>query len=208
MFVHCNTNNGKLSLKRNAVIMKRTSWVPPNDYCMDYVSGLSQVPVLMILELNWVTRVKASIWFGYLVCDEGKTKTTHSDNEYKLNFHRTLNNKSQRKYTKMESIKHAQMFSFTFHHSRLDERCVFSFNLLHFPHINKSIYELGFNHLAQYCNQLELDLASPKIRIDSEIANHQAARSVWPIAKVQGCRFHLSQSVLNSCQSPIILLSI
>ncbi|KAE9523019.1 hypothetical protein AGLY_016650 [Aphis glycines] len=58
-----------------------------------------------------------------------------------------------------------------------------------------------FKHIVTYCSTIDLTFLPNRIFIDFEIGIHNAAKHVWPLIEIKGCRFHLGQSWWKKIQS-------
>lgn len=58
-----------------------------------------------------------------------------------------------------------------------------------------------FKHIVTYCSTIDLTFLPNRIFIDFEIGIHNAAKHVWPLIEIKGCRFHLGQIWWKKIQS-------
>ena len=69
------------------------------------------------------------------------------------------------------------------------------------PNKQVATYITLFNSLLSLSNDQHIFLNPQKIVVDYEMAIHNSVQSVWPTAKIFGCRFHLAQSWYRKIQS-------
>lgn len=62
------------------------------------------------------------------------------------------------------------------------------------PNKTEETYISLFDHLKVKCEEYDILFNPKQITVDFEIAIQNAVRSSWPLAKLRGCRFHLSQA--------------
>lgn len=68
------------------------------------------------------------------------------------------------------------------------------------PKKTEHIYTVFFQNVIKKCAELGLTLNPTEIVIDFEMGIHKSSTSVWPMAKIVGCRFHLCQSWFRKIQ--------
>nr|CAI5835530.1 unnamed protein product [Callosobruchus analis] len=83
------------------------------------------------------------------------------------------------------------MYFFTVHAFKNGHYMPVVFILL--PDKRAETYVAAFKALAEKCNDYELTLSPQEVVIDFEYGIHKSVCTIWPSAKIIGCRFHLSQ---------------